>query len=383
MILRSFLMIVFLGLVMFFSPASYAQQVVEGFKVEMPKLKEVELDVFNKTSTLYKRMPFGDEYLAYSVRLPKNWSKQANEGGEDFRLSNKVLGEIDRYYAPVRMGERSYLSVKAVELDHKLTAEQWFLLYMLENSYTLQGMPVVDDNRVEVLYVVVNRGVTYIAMAAAQISGKRVVFSQYVMPSDVWDAEQGYATRVMESFQLDKLDDAPVEEKVQYQFLDVAEMSYPVSWDIRTRPLRSLDKLSARLLNVKKKTGFGGARYLNGQIDVHLINEFIVDDIEDDIENFKSEISADNLVIGDALETLEGFEVHESITPISAMVYKATDKARSLLGYEFWLSVVQSGEYYYFVSLLTPARDADYASWARNIETFKELNQNIETFYDE
>jgi len=37
-----------------------------------------------------------------------------------------------------------------------------------------------------------------------------------------------------------------------------------------------------------------------------------------------------------------------------------------------------SGEYYYFVTLLTPSRDEDYYSWARNTQTFRVLVENIQ-----
>lgn len=357
--------------------AADAQTIVQSLKKPMPEFELMSEEEFNKSSTLYNEVPFDDETLGYTVRLPKNWSKQDNGAVGNFTLSNKILGEFSRYYGPVRMGERSYFSVKAVELEYQLTAEQWLILFMLENSYTIEGMETVNDSRAEVIYVVVERGQTYIAYAAAQLSGSRVIFSQYIMPVEEWGKERASAHRVVKSFDVTNKDAEFIEDMSPYQFLDIAEMKYPDSWELIAKPLRSADRMSVSLLNVIEKNRFSKQRLLKGKMEVHLASEFIVEDIESDIENFKKEMSVNKLLIQDEIEELEDFVLDENMELIEVKAYDAIDQSQSVLDYEFWLAVMHTGEYYYFLTLLTPSRNADYFNWARNTQTFRVVVENI------
>ena len=369
-----FLML-FCSLTMFsasFSPV-FSQEIVNAIKKPMPEIPVMPEEEFKKKSTLYKETPFNDEYLAYSVRLPRKWSKHENASLSNFSLSNKVLGEVDRFYGPVRMGDRSYFSIQAIELEYKLTAEQWLILYMLENGFTLEGVRTIDDGRVEVIYVLIDRDVTFVASAVAQVSGNRVVFSQYVVPVEYWQEEASAAQRVIESFALETIDENFVEDMSPYQFLDVAEVKYPDSWELQARPLRSADRMSISLLNVARKNEFSKIRILKGKMEVHLATEYIVEDIDHDIENFIREMSVGQLVIQDELEEYEDFTVDENMDVIQIKTYEALDSSQSNSAYEYWLAVLYSGEYYYFLSLLTPSRDADYFNWARNTQTFRVL----------
>jgi len=353
-----------------------AQKIVDAMKKPMPEIVVMPEEEFNKISTLHKAVPMGQEGLAYSIRLPKKWSRHENISLSNFSLNNKVLAEVDRFYGPPRLGERSYFSVQAIELDYKLTAEQWLMLHMLENGFTLEGMRTVDDKRVEVIYVLMDRDVTFIVTAVAQISGKRVVFSQYVVPVEDWQKEASAAQRVMASFQLETIDEGFVEPMTPYQFLDVCEVKYPDSWELKARPLRSADRMSIELLNIEKKNQYSRIRILKGKMEVHLATEYIVDDIDDEISDFIKSMSVGNLVIQDEIQEFEDFTVDEDMEVLEVKAYEALDKSQERTDYEYWLAVLYSNEYYYFISLLTPSRDADYMNWARNTQTFRVLVQH-------
>ena len=360
------------------STPAHAQKMLEDFLKPMPELPSIPQEEFEKSSTLYKESPADDPKLAYSVRLPKKWNKQENSALAGISISNRVLGEIDRFYGPVRVGERSYFSVQAMELEYKLTAEQWLVLHLLENGYTIEGIEKIDDSRVEVIYVLIDRDITYIASAVAQVSGSRVVFAQYVVPADAWEQEAPVAQRVMKSFSLDKIDDGFVEPMTPYRFLDVAELQYPNSWELKAKPLRSADRMSIGLLNVEEKNKYSSKRILKGKMEAHLLTEYIISDIDDDIESFIRDTSIDQLRIQDVIEEFEDFTVDENMEIVEIKAYEAIDKTQAVKAYEYWLAVMHAGEYYYFVTLLTPSRDEDYFSWARNTQTFRVLVQNVQ-----
>lgn len=343
----------------------------------MPELELVSEEEFNKSSTLYKETPFDDEFLSYSVRLPKNWSKQDSGVVGSVNLSNKILGELDRYYAPPRLGERSRFTMQAVELEYRLTAEQWLALFVLENSYTLEGMKVIDDSRVEVIYVLVDKGQTYIVTATAIVSGPRVIFAKYTAPSEVWEAESPVAYRVIESFELLNIDDSEIEPVTPYQFLDIAQMEYPTSWRLITKPLKSAEQMSVDLLNITSINSFSTAKILKGKMEVHLVADYAVEDIEKDIIAFKDGVVIERLTIRDQIEEIEDFVIDEAMDLLEVKVYEAASDEGSIVDYEFWMAVMYAQDYYYFITLLTPARDSDYLSWARNTQTLRVVSETI------
>jgi len=370
----------FFGLCASFVPSApaFAQKMLEDFLKPMPELPVMPEDEFKKSSTLYKETPSGDKKLSYTVRLPKKWNKQQNKALAGISISNRVLGEVDRYYGPVRVGDRSYFSIQAMDLDYKLTAEQWLVLHLLENGNTIEGIRTIDDTRVEVIYVLIDRNITYIASAVAQVSGSRVVFARYVVPANAWEEEAAASQRVIESFSLDHIDDSFVEAMTPYRFLDVAELQYPNSWELKAKPLRSADRMSIELLNVQEKNKFSSKRILKGKMETHLLTEYIVDDIDEDIERFVRDMSIDQLRIQDVIEEFDNFTVDDNMEIVEIKAYEAIDKNQSVKAYEYWLAVMHAGEYYYFVTLLTPSRDDDYFSWARNTQTFRVLVQNVQ-----
>ena len=177
---------------------------------------------------------------------------------------------------------------------------------------------------------------------------------------------------------MDKFDDGFVEPMTPYRFLDVAELQYPNSWELKAKPLRSADRMSIGLLNVEEKNKYSSKRILKGKMEAHLLTEYIISDIDDDIESFIRDTSIDQLRIQDVIEEFEDFTVDENMEIVEIKAYEAIDKTQAVKAYEYWLAVMHAGEYYYFVTLLTPSRDEDYFSWARNTQTFRVLVQNVQ-----
>ena len=175
-----FILIMSLLACAFYPVGGHAQTIVEELKKPMPEYEMVTEDDFEKKTTFYKRVPFDKEFLSYSVRLPKNWKRRDNSDATNINLSNRILGDVDYYYGPARLAERSFFSVQAVELEYKLTAEQWLALLVLENGYTLEGMEVVNNNRVNIQYALVKGHTEYKVIASAITTGKRVIFVKYV-----------------------------------------------------------------------------------------------------------------------------------------------------------------------------------------------------------
>ncbi len=356
-----------------------AQKFLENYKIPMPDIPLLSEPEFENVTQSFSETPFNDKALAYSLRLPKDWTKQRDVSLSNSKIGNKILGELVRFYGPAMLGERSYMNVQALKLDYQLTAEQWFIQYMLANAYTVQGIKTIDDTRVEALYVYVVRDVTYSVRAMVQLNGTRAVIAQYYAPAENWEAEKQMQAQVIGSFKLLNKVEEIIEPMEKYHFLDIAEMEHPISWQVKADKLMSIDRLRVTFLSVASEEYKKNTKYklLNGKITVGLVSYHDMNSIADEINKYKADIKKSGMLIGEFIESRSDFKLQHNMTAVPVEVYEATDTGNDVLSYELWLLLMEAGDYYYFVSLLTPSRDEDYFLWSRNTQTFRVIAKTI------
>ena len=364
--------------------AQEAQQDKFEYKKPMPDIPMVPDKEFLEGSILHKDLPFDDNALSYEVRLPKNWSKSKNKGSaaDTHALSSKILANVGEYFGPVSLysGFPSRFVINAVSLDYELTAEQWFLQYLLSNGYALQGVEVHDENTAEALFVLIDRDASFIVRAAAIKNGRRIVLAQYFMPIELWNEDKGWQQKVIKDFRLISPDDELVEKMKPYHFLDIAEIQYPESWVLRAPPTRSLDRMLIKILNVSEdydQDYRSKDSILHGKIEADLVSVYTAKDIDDEADNIKARLKRE---LGLVLEDLDVFDVEKHISDDflekKGRVYRAYHPENELLNYEYWVTQMRKGDYYFYVTLLTPARKDDYYMWSRNTETYKLVLQH-------
>lgn len=354
-----------------------AQKLLDDFKKPMPELTLMSKEEFLKTTTQYEDVPAGDTSLSYSVRLPNDWTEAKAGGISNLSLADKIFGEVALFYSPPKMeSDRSRFSIQALKLDYQLTAEQWLLQYLLSNGYSIQAFQKINDERAEAIFVLIENDVSFLIRAAALVNGKRIVLAQYFMPIENWEQEKVVQAQTISSFKLANTDQEYVETMAKYQFLDIAEMYYPESWQIRSPPLRSIDFMDARLLNVSPGEGNdGGELSLDGKIDVQLVSAFAVGSLDEAVEKNKNEFKKNGITLQELMEKPTDFNVGELFEGFSAEVYSATDSKKASQNYEVWMAHMKSGDYYYILSLVTPMRDEDYFTWSRNTQTYRLIIQ--------
>lgn len=352
-------------------PAS-AQKILQTYDKPLPEMALIGQMTFEQATTLQQDTPYSDEALAYAVRIPKGWSAQGGGATDMFGLSNRVLTELARYNSPPR-GEipQSFFRLQALTLDYQTTASQWFTLWAQERGLTLEGLKNHPDGRVEALYITLEGDTTYAVRMLAQVNGKNMIVAEYFIPVDVWDDEKAMQASVIHSFRLKSMQNVTIEDMKSHEFLDVAAFSYPSSWRLQVSPVRTADQMSARAISNSS------SRTLNGQIDVSLVSANIVESLENEIQRYKSDLETTGLVIGDKIEKKTGYKLDPAMKFALVEVYKADDSTRRLVGYELWLAVMSSGDYYYFITMLTPSRDDDYSIWARNSEIYKLVLESV------
>ena len=352
---------------------------LDRFKKPMPEIELLPEDQFVAATNDFKAIPYGDKSLAYTLRWPKTWEAGEDKVSSTFELNTKLFSSINIWYSPPRMGGRSRLEVKAVDLENQLTAEQWYLKNLLQSGQTLEGFTVHSDKKVEALMIVMEDDVSYYLRTVTIINGKRVLQAQYYVPMFFWNEEKSMQAQCLKSFDITYPTEEVIENLLSFQFLDVAEVKYPESWQLRARGLTTIEKMNAKFLNVRKtKNKYDRLdESIEGQIDVTLVSSLTSESLLNEVENYKKDLEGTGMLVGKKIDTIENYKYNENFSFAATEVYQGIDSTNDSMDYELWFSLLVSGNYYYFVTLLTPSRNESYNTWAINTQTYRLVVSNI------
>lgn len=351
---------------------------IERFKKPMPPVDLMPEADFLANSIEYKTIPYGDKGLAYSLRYPKDWTPGEDKGSSNFELNTKLFTSINIWYGPPRMGGRSRMEVKAVDLEYQLTAEQWFLQSVLESGQTLEGFSVHSENKVEALMIVMEDDTAFYVRTMTILNGKRVLQLQFFVPMYFWNEEKAIQAQCLSSFNATYPSKDIIEEMMSFPFLDVAEIKYPQSWSVRARQFTTIEKMTVKFVNLRKtKNKFGRFdESVEGQVEATLVSSQAFPSLIKEIEEYKRVLEGTGMIVGKKLTNVENYKYSENFSFAVTEIYEGIDSTNDAIEYELWLSTMVSGGYYYFVSLLTPSRNESYFTWARNTQTYKQIVQN-------
>ncbi len=352
-------------------PAS-AQKIFDQFDKPMPEMPMMSPEVFESSTKPIDEPSPEDPALGYHLRIAKDWPWPADAGIANLAADDDILGEIGRFYGPPTLTERSRIRIHSMALPYQMTVRQWLMQQMLTKGYHVQGLDVQSERRAESLYVMIEGANTYVVRSLAQINGKRVIVMEYYVPQERWEEEKAMQSQVIKSFALKKSVREIVEKLDTYRFLDVSIVNYPRSWKLVAPQIKTMDAMGIKLLNLGQiEDAFGTKAKLDGKIEIDMISIFSSETLEQAIERYRTELGKSGLQVQDFIEMPPDFVLNPHFDFAETNVYKAIDPGNKLIDYEFWQTVLSAGDYYYFVTLLTPARDQDYFIWARNTQTYK------------
>lgn len=359
---------------------AFDDDVMTRFRKPMPELQLLPPEEFDAVTTLYEGVPYNDSMLAYKVRVPNDWEKAPEQGSSNFLLSNKLYSELAVFHGPPSILGRSHLQINAVNLEYQLTAEEWFLIHILEEGYTTEGMVVHSKDKVEALLIIMDGDVSYVVRTMAFINGKRAIYAEYYVPLVLWNEERSMQEQVMASLEIVNPKEEIVENLLAFQFLDIADIKYPESWEVRAKPLRSVERMSTKIVNIRETADKVGRVQgeTQGQVDATLVASAAAESLIKEIENYKKSLEGTGMLVGDKIESIDGLSYNENVDFGFTEAYKGIDSTSDFIDYELWFTVMVAGNYYYFITLLTPARNETFAVWARNIESYKIMVESAE-----
>ena len=325
------------------------------------------LEEFKKNTRLVKATPYGDDFLSFRVRMPREWEGNAEpavdkEGTEG--LSQRVLGPLARYQSPPNKHLRSFFTLEALHLTYEIGARNWFINYVLTNGLALEQVGVENKRQVEAIYVEVRGDITYIVRVKIILNGPRMVVARYFVPQELYEEEYVQQAQVIDSFMLTNREEVGVEKLEIYGFLDQSFFDYPISWALNAPAVRSIDRMKAMLYHstVKGK--------LDGQINIYLTNKMTDTTRAKEIEFYREKFQIENYELGGFIES-PNIEYHKDMIFGATQVYEMTPQVAHMFDYELWVTVLEGEEYFYIISLLSPSRNEEFYTWARNVEAFK------------
>ena len=379
---RRVLLLMFLGLV---CVQAHADEPKKGLSLaDIPKLNRditISKEQFENKTTLFEESPLADKFLAYKIRLGKDWVK-VNDTHADLKegLSKQILGDVVLYLGPATLDLRSSFRMRASDLPFDVDAKDWFLNYIFTNGYNLQGMDVPSEKRVQAQYVTFENGVQSVVRASVQISGGRVILAEYTIPVELWPTEKDMAKYSIASFTLTNFDPSSIEDMLNYSFVDIAQFSYPTSWILNAPPISSIERMSASITNLKggvidsadyRREAGHDTLLIDGKIDISVVTKGPDTSIDKEVTEIKKQLLSKGLVLGNLIEPIEGWEHNPAITFSKIEAYTINNQSGGLANYEEWVGVFETPGRYYFVRLLTAGRQENFLTWARNVQTFK------------
>ncbi|MCB1530802.1 MAG: hypothetical protein H6853_06535 [Rhodospirillales bacterium] len=363
----------------------YAAGGIDLSKIEpLAPVEFLPQEEFEEKTEVIEVVPFEDKALSFRVRLPKEWKLETTPplkipGGG---LSDQVVGEVARYVSPSRFNLRSFFTLEALELTYEIGARDWLINYLFNNGATLNALTVKSSKEVQALYVIVDGDITYIVRIKAIVNGPRIMLARYVVPQNDYKAERTMQAQAIDSFELTDMEEGGAEEWLTYNFLDQSYFDYPASWTLKGGTVKSIENMQALLFTGKKNIeGKQKDQKPDGQIKVYVISKLLGTSLAREVQAYRQKINIDRYHLGARMEEVK-FNYDESMDFGVSEIYEMVPTPITMMPYELVVSVMEGEEYYYIVSMLTPARKMEFYIWARNMEAFRVIVESMRRFND-
>lgn len=328
---------------------------------------------FQKRTKSYHKTPFNDPKLEFDILLPRDWKADAFAQKTDLPdTSRKILGDVAYFKSPMINTQQVTVTVKSLNLDHQITAENWLKQYVFMNGYAIQGDVIpVNEKRAAVYFISNSDGKSSYNYAVVQINLNVAMLAQFDVPLGIKDQMAFVQKRVIDSFRLILETDNPVEPQKTFTLADALKINYPQSWTLHQPDFKDTSHMSVQIHNenpVSKKVEglirFVAVRRTN---DTNLLKE--VEKLKEYFNNFlgvnikKMESSGPISVYDRFL-----FSRYENYLVEPNKNY-LTDQRRSQ-DKEVHLVVLGDKNWYIFVFLYTPSDQGDFSAWAHNTAAF-------------
>lgn len=354
-------------------------------KEKIPELKNdvhIPKEAFEAKTTLINETPLQNKDFAFHVRLPKGWVKlnvEAEKEGE----GTDIFRQLSAYTSPPRIEQRSIFRIRAIDLSSLITVDDWFIAYMLQMGFSVEGMTIKSPRKMIVQYTLFEDGEPYVTRAVVTMSGQKIILAEYLVHQDAYEAERDEQIWAMAGFDMDTPNESlPIVMKT-FSFVDIAKFDYPANWVTYTPGITEINRMDASVINAINThviTSSGAEitdLQMAGRIDVSVVSKVLGTSIGDEIKVLNKSLKDKNYKLGKFIETVDNVKLNPLIKNGRIDVYEMESLTQKLAGYEYWVAVLQTNSRYYLVRLITISRGENFIMWAQNVETYRVLLRSL------
>lgn len=350
-------------------------------KNKIPPLKTevtISKEDFESKSDLITVTPLNNEKLAYKVRLPKGWQnldKDIIEG----KTGVGILRQVSQFTSPPRIEHRSIFRVSVIDLDLPITVDDWFISYMLEMGFSIEGINIKSPYLTQAQYTIFEDNEPFIVRATISTTDAKIILVEYLVHQEVYEQEKSEQIWAMTGFELLNPDTDALVPMKTFNFVDVAKFDYPSNWFVQAPEIANISRMDATAINTKhNRSGiYTSGDELIGRIDVSIIAKDQGLTLTDEIDLLKEGLKARNHKLGKFIETVEVKGINPLITSSRVDAYEVEGVSKRLAGYEYWVGVLQTQTRFYMIRLTTVSRADNFKSWAENVETYRVLLRSL------
>lgn len=315
---------------------------------------------------MYDEAPMDDRFLAYTIRLPKEWTRSDVGDLRGLALGKNVLLDITRFFGPIQIGfPRSSFVMRAAAGGYEMPAKNWFLHHVHSNGYILQAFRAISDSHVEGVFVQLIGDDTFIVRSVVRFNDNRMLMALYLVPEQLWEQEHRMQSAVMQSLKLTNPSPAQLEEREFHAFFELLRFDYPKSWSIRTPNIFSTEVMEASLINSRD------GRRLDGEINFKVISSEIDTTLANEVRDVQGRLEERGFSIEEMIPYKLEYKHHEFINFSRVEVYRASHKVRGFQPHEYWVAVLGEDRFFYIITMLTPSQEDDFFSWSRNAQAYQ------------
>jgi hypothetical protein len=350
-------------------------------KDKIPPLKtEVSISKqdFESKSDLITFAPFKDEDLSYKIRLPKGWQnldKDIIEG----QTGVGILRLVSQFTSPPRIEHRSIFRVSVIDMDSLITVDDWFISYMLEMGFSIEGINIKSPYLTQAQYTVFEDDEPYIVRATITTTSAKIILAEYLVHQEMYELEKSEQIWAMTGFELSNPDTVARIPMKTFNFVDIAKFDYPANWLIQAPEITDISRMEATVINTKNlRSGItASGDELLGRIDISIISKDQGLSLTDEINILKENLKARKYKLGKFIETVEEKGINPLISSSRIDAYEVEGVSKRLAGYEYWVGVLQTKTRFYMIRLTTVSRGENFKSWAENVETYRVLLRSL------
>lgn len=329
---------------------------------------------FSAVAKSFHRIPFNDPQLEFDILMPKDWtSEQTIQSENTADLTLKILGDIARFRSPYIGTMQAVVTIQSAKLDREITAENWLKNYVLTNGFDIDGnVEAFNDKKANVYCVSSFEGKSNYTYLSAQINGNNIIVIRFETPIYLKEPLAFLRKRVIDSFKFILTTEQSIETVKNFNFSDVAKITYPQSWTVSNVETRDITRMSMQLYSKDQNDQINGLiRFviIRRHGDTTLRKE--ADEIKKFFETFLN-LEFKKLVSSDKPATTPSrflFSRYE--------IYQVQPKKENALNQEVRLVTFGDKEWYIFAFVLTPPETDNFYVWACNTRAFDMIVQSL------